>query len=244
VISAYSLQRYRLSRRALRALGNRKVRLEVFLGFPRYPSSLWPSLTAPQRKARVSEWLRDRYRSVVARWELRPIPRLDSVRSPSPFLHADVAARDVPALERRLKGFELRIDAIEGRKPHREPTREPGWIAVRALVAQQLRGETRGLQTVEDRILLVRAWDFEEAEQKLRAEWKAYAEPWISTTGHLVRSKLERIVGWYDLIDDPLDPNGAEVWSSFSKRRLKPQYVWRAAKAASRSRSNSPRIRR
>ncbi len=93
--------------------------------------------------------------------------------------------------------------------------------------AIQVEGETRGLQTVADRFVLVRAWDFKDAERRLARMWKSYAEPYLNAGGQAVRWQLEKIVDVFSLSEDQIDPSGTEVYSSLSQRRLKPEHVWK-----------------
>ena len=111
------------------------------------------------------------------------------------------------------------------RRPRRRQSLQ--WFCVRGRVAIQVEGETTGMQTVEDRFVLVRGASPHDAEQRLRGHWRQYAEPYLNPHGHLVRWRLEAITDIYDILEDQLDPAGIEVYSRLSRRRIKAQFVWR-----------------
>jgi hypothetical protein len=87
-------------------------------------------------------------------------------------------------------------------------------------VAVTIEGQVRGLQTVEDRFVLVRASSFEDAEARLASEWRAYATPYLNSDGNIVRWLLDEIIDVYDVPDDEIRPQGTEVYSKLSARRL------------------------
>jgi hypothetical protein len=106
-------------------------------------------------------------------------------------------------------------------------------------VALQVEGQTSGLQEVEDRFVLVKARSFKDAEERLRPEWERYAQPYINLEGELVRWQLEEVVDVYDVMEDTIDSEGTEVYSSFSFRRMKPEYEWHPS---SRRRAHRPSV--
>jgi hypothetical protein len=91
---------------------------------------------------------------------------------------------------------------------------------VRARVAVTIEGQVRGLQTIEDRFLLVRASSSEDAVARLASEWRAYSRPYLNRDGRIVRWLLDEIIDVYDVPDDEIRPEGTEVYSKLSARRL------------------------
>ena len=142
-------------------------------------------------------------------------------------LSGRIAADHIPDLSSQPGVRLIYVSHVPGhrRRPRR---REPlQWFCVRGRVAIQIEDETEGMQTVEDRFVLVRAASSHDAEQRLRRHWREYAEPYLNPHGHLVRWKLEAITDIYDTAEDHLDSAGVEVYSKLSRRRMKAQFVWR-----------------
>jgi hypothetical protein len=141
-----------------------------------------------------------------------------------------LAASDVNTFLRLVKSrlveaiFLQQVSGLRRRKKRIE--KKPSLYAVRARVAVQVEGQKTGMQTVEDRIILVMARSPDEAEKQLSREWNNYATPCINMRGALVRWHLEKITDVYDTLEETIDPAGTEVYSSLSRRRMKPAYEW------------------
>ena len=99
-------------------------------------------------------------------------------------------------------------------------------------MALQIEGQTKGLQDVEDRIVVVRAYSEDDAVRRLEREWELYAAPYVNTEGLLVRFQMEEILD-VGLLDREIDPAGDEVYSTFSRRRMKPEYEWHPRRSES-----------
>lgn len=82
------------------------------------------------------------------------------------------------------------------------------------------------MQTYEERIVLVMARSFAEAERKVMREFRQYEAPSLNTSGYFYRSVFEAILDTYDVGDDAINPNGTEVFSELKHRRMKPGYEW------------------
>jgi hypothetical protein len=89
------------------------------------------------------------------------------------------------------------VRRVEGlRRSSPKPQEE--WFAVRGRVMIQIEGQKKGLQSYEDRILLVRARTFREAERRALREFVNYAKVLYlnpSVDGSL---KLEKIIDVYE----------------------------------------------
>jgi len=97
---------------------------------------------------------------------------------------------------------------------------------VRGIVAIQIEGRKNGLVGVEDRFVLVKAYDHHDARRRLRNEWSRYAEPYMNSQGYLVRWKLISVRDVYAVMMDSIDPRGTEVYSRLHDERMKPEYRW------------------
>jgi hypothetical protein len=117
------------------------------------------------------------------------------------------------------------LDTIEGRRQKRvRPTL--GWFCVWGVVAIQIEGESHGFLDLEDRLVIVRAYNAEDAQHRLESHWRQYAEPYMNPEGALVRWQLVSVQDVFGLYDDAIDPNGTEVYSRLRKARLRPEHRW------------------
>ena len=77
------------------------------------------------------------------------------------------------------------------------------------------------MQSFEDRIVMVKAVSFEDAEKSLLPEFKEYGMPYLNPDGLMVWWALERILDVYEVGDEKISPQGIEVFFSFSSKAHK-----------------------
>lgn len=136
-------------------------------------------------------------------------------------------ARHVRTIARAQGVSFVHLERVKGRRRHRHTGSQLNWFCVRGLVAVRIEGQLSGMQTVEDRFLLVRALTGDDAERKLEREWREYSVPYLNRGGFLVSWTLEKVIDVYDVVEEHLDPEGVvEVYSSLNQRRLRPEFVW------------------
>ena len=123
------------------------------------------------------------------------------------------------------------VSKIAGLLPRRNPKSTLEWYCVRAFVVIRVEGATSGLQSTEDRFVLVRASSFEDAEKRLRGQWIEYASPYLNSDGRIVSWQLDRVVDVYQTGENHIDPAGTEVYSKLNHRRMRG--VWRPPRTGS-----------
>jgi hypothetical protein len=98
------------------------------------------------------------------------------------------------------------------------------FYCVKMTVAIEVEGQKKGLQTVEDRFVLIKANSFDDAYKKVEKNKKSYAEPYLNPYGELVRWKIESLDDCFSTdinsCEDLNAPEGVEVYSSLRKRKL------------------------
>jgi hypothetical protein len=152
-------------------------------------------------------------------------------------LDAIVPANRVGALARSRHVKFVMVETIQGRRQKFRPSGF-AWYCVWGVVAIQIEGKVKGLLSLEDRLVLLKANDPDDARRRLALEWTRYAEPHMNPDGYLVRWQLVSIQDVYALFDDTIDPRGTEVYSRLRSVRMRPEYRWRPA-AETRSRRAS-----
>jgi len=216
------LDDYEITIDELKALSPKKITYRFFFKSVKIKPLI--PLEPHERSAAIAEYLKKSVISAKKRFNFDTFKpngskkpwAVDAVSDTKTFL-ALIKSRNIESVF---------VKEIGGLRKCRKPGTKPSLYSVRAKVAIQVEGQTSGLQTVEDRIITVMAKSFDDAEKKLTKEWKDYAEPYLNTSGELVRWHLEEVVDVYDVSEDEIDPDGTEVYSSFSKRRMKPEYEW------------------
>jgi len=104
------------------------------------------------------------------------------------------------------------------------------FFCVKMTVSIQVEGFTTGIQSCEDRYVLVKALTVEEAYKKVKKQEKKYGEPYLNSDQRLVRWKIESYDDCYatDItsIDDFNKPEGVEVFSKLRGRKLNKERAW------------------
>lgn len=222
--SVYWLDEFGLSLNQLTSLGSLKVELHVYL---RHIDEKRLFRFKPSQRA---ERIEEHYESLLSRvkknWRDGPIQISWTRRQPRGF-SASVEARHVSRLLRMPEIGSIWLNEIPGRKRKSVKPKEC-WFAVQARFAIQVEGQTSGLQTYEERIVMVKAFSFEDAERRLQPEFKEYGTPYLNPYGFMARWKFERVLDVYEIGDEKIDPRGIEVFSVLKRRRVKPEFAWRA----------------
>ena len=104
------------------------------------------------------------------------------------------------------------------------------FFCVKMTVSIQVEGFTKGMQSIEERLVLVKALTIESAYNKVKKQERKYAEPYLNSDARLVRWKIESYDDCYDTgitsIDDFNKPEGVEVFSILSSRKITSDRVW------------------
>ena len=161
---------------------------------------------------------------VRTNWVDGPLEINSTRRQPRGF-SASIESRHVSRLLRMPEIGSIWLDKIPGRKRSTLRPKER-WFAVQARFGIQVEGQTTGLQSYEDRIVIVRAINLEDAEKKVQPRFKQYATPYLNSRGFMVRWAYERILDVYEIIDEKIDTPGTEIFSVLARRRMKPEYRW------------------
>jgi hypothetical protein len=215
----HGLDAFGLDLAGLKRLGDRSTRIQLHLEtYDLTPSilALRPSERNRRLAAKAARWMA----AIHRRFPERQF-EIGSVQTPPAFVDATVAAREVPTLAAMRGVSSVGVSAVEGLRRRKQPPALE-WYCVRALVVVEVEGKVRGVQTTEDRFVLLKASSFKDAERRLRPQWREYAQPYLNSEGEQVRWKLEKVVDVYATGDRKIDPRGAEVYSKLSARRMKP----------------------
>ena len=224
------LAEFGLTLRTLKTLGQLQVDVEVALS----PKMYDPRLIKLPRAARAALYRSLKKRSishVLKIWPTQQVELRGDKDFPSSF-KSTVAAKLIPALAKDKEIDWIELLRVPGRRKRRVTfPRVLSWFAVRALVAIEIEGQKKGMQTTEDRILLVKAYSEPDAIRRLRDEWKRYEVPGLIDGGYLHRWKKQKIVNTYKLFDSEINPKGTEINSRIDRNRMKPEYTWEPFKA-------------
>ncbi len=226
------LERFGLTRAALRRLGSRSVSAEVHI---RIPPFVYPSMAEFRRLARKTPHER---RSLVRRWRTREHQRL---RREIPFatsevmrfngdpigLRLTIAAQSVHKLLRLRHAGSIRIQRIAGMRPALGTRVSAQLYAVKARFGFQVESQRKGMQLYEDRIVVLSARSEKEARERAVRRFATEHSPYLSTSGHFLRWSFEGILDVCEAPDREFQAQGTEVYYSYRKRRFTRKHAWR-----------------
>ena len=124
----------------------------------------------------------------------------------------------------------ISIESIQG-ITRKESVPESCFWSIKARFAIQIENKTGGLQKYEDRLMLVKAVDEEDAQRKLLPSFESYTVPYLNSAGLLVRWQFEKFLDAYSTdvisLEAFLHDEGVEVFSELGNRKLKPGTEWK-----------------
>jgi hypothetical protein len=223
----HGLDEFGLDIKKLTKLGTLPITVRIH--FKYLNASKLFSLPPSERKQRIETWYKDVYFDVIRKLpapKIEPFKATNKKESPRGIV-AILEAKKFHSLLKIPNLEFISIDKIPGYK-RRKPVRVEvdQWFAVQARFAIQIEGQTKGMQTYEDRILLVKATSANKAEKKLLREFKEYSKPYLNSDGYMVRWMFEKVLDTYRLFDDEILGEGTEVFSVMKNRKMKPEYQW------------------
>lgn len=222
------LEDYRLTKNGLLKLAERAVVFSVQLAGVRI-EELKP-LSPKRRDATLRAALKSQLARLVRRFPEAALRSRDPKKG-SWTLDGALPANQISRLASQPEVAYVDIIAVAGRSRRGQPAGQ-GWFCVWGVVAVQVEGKRSGMVTIEDRFVLVKASDDQDAVNRLRPLWETYGEPYLNPHGYFVRWQLVEIADVYPLFDDTLSPLGTEVYSRLRERRMKAEYSWNGRDSA------------
>lgn len=144
-------------------------------------------------------------------------------------LDGTLPAREVSKVANTPGVDHVYVTRISGLRQKRA-RRNPGWFCVWGRIAIQIEGKRQGLIDVEDRLVLVKAMNHQQAKAKLSRKWREYSKPYLNVDGEMVRWKLTEVQDVYELFEDEIDSKGTEVYSRLRRQRMRASDRWIPAK--------------
>lgn len=227
------LDKFGLTKGDLPRLRNRHARIRIYFSGCRVTRdvlSLSPKLRSDYLDLKSG-------RQMLAFRKLFPklSPRLSDPKGP--LQHSSLIVRvslsDAQRIANAPMVQSVGVVAIEGlrRRTRFVPL---SWYCVRALVAIQVEGQTKGRQAIEDRFVVVKARSMSDAEKRLKKHWQEYGDPYLNSDGLAARWNFEKVIDVYEMVPTEIDSAGTEVYSSLSARKFKSNDVWRPRKRSGR----------
>lgn len=202
-----------------------KLMVRIHLKYPDYEDIL--HLQPKERIKIIRQRKRKLYKDFLGEIDKREFKRIGSKISPS-GLEIFCAKKEILNLknDKRIANVSILTKQLDNE------VKIERYYSVKARFAIQIENRTKGIQTYEDRILLMKAKNGEDAKRKLVKKFKNYEEPYLNPYGELVRWKFEEFIDLYETVyssmDDMLsdEKEGIEVFSVLKTRKLNTDRSW------------------
>jgi len=230
------LERFGLNEASFGRLGGRKVQAYVQLRTFDVTAAirkLRPSMRFRYMAGRVERWiesLRRLHPHVSFRAKTGKFAGARRWSELPSSLEARGSAREISAIANAAGVRSIYVAKVAGRRHRPSPKAALDWYCVRAFVVICVERAKSGLQSTEERFMLVRARSFEDAKRRLRQQWCEYATPYLNSESLMVSWQLDHVIDVYQTSEEEIDPAGTEVYSKLSKRRMRQKYIWRPGK--------------
>jgi|SRR4030095_9062801 len=222
----YGLTYYQLVK-----LCNKKINVTIDLKYPKY-ERFYP-FSPEVRENKINEILQNEYKRLLKLVPNKNYKRKGSKKNPR-GIDIELKASEIKFFKNKTFIDRIWIRKIEGIKKKKQ-RKEKLWFAVRAIFSIQIEGFKGGLHQYEDRIIILKAYNHEDARRVAEKEFKEYGDdPYLNTDMRMVRWHYEKITDIFEMLstmyNDKFDPKGTEVYSQFRMRKLKPEYEWQPIK--------------
>jgi hypothetical protein len=197
--------------------------------YVKYPNwKMVAKLNLPDRKKFRDEFLKANFQKLIDKKYFDTYELVGTKRRPS-GVKAKLTLASILKLTKQTFIDNIFIYQIEGAK---EKPDKPiyNFFCVKMTVSIQVEGFTKGMQSCEDRYVLVKASSVESAYTKVKKQGKQYGEPYLNSDARLVRWKIESYDDCFatDItsIDDFNKPEGVEVFSKLKSRKITSDRTW------------------
>lgn len=231
-LSIYNLDDYGLTYEKFLKLKN-IVRVDIQLKYPKQ-ESFFP-YKPEDRRIKINEFLKQEHERLV---KILPHEKYKTIKVAKGHRAVEIEILPIEIKKFEHKSFidSVWIREIKGLNKKAKKTinkKQKSWHNVNAIFTIQIEGTKGGLQRYEERMLLVKAYNYEDAEKVAKKEFKEYGEyKYLNENMQIVRWYFDKIVDIYevDIYDDKPDPKGTEIYSKLRWRKSIPENEWHPIK--------------
>jgi hypothetical protein len=226
IAEIYGLQDYGLTIKSFRNLGHRKVKIRCDI-----KEINWKSLFkyAPaKRKEQLLEWYGGHFQKLNDKW---PVDNLKGSEGTSIPYHVTsvLLPQDVLKIRRFPEVARVWIKNINGLP--KAKMKQESWYSIEAEFIAQIEGQTKGFQTHERTVIIVKENTEKRAKQKAMKEFRLKEAIYLNTDYKMVRWAFQRIIGISNLyVIRGCDLDGEEVFYEWKEKRIKPELEWHPMK--------------
>lgn len=207
------------------------TKFQIKISFTYYPDveglKVYP---VEQRRVLLGQYYRDQLKVVKANYPTRDY-QIEGTRRIPRGITGQLTGQQLSELESNQQIKWLSVEQVEGLEKIEKPSIPepdacplPMYYSVQGLFVAQFDDLdiNSGVQLTEERVVLVKAMDQDEAKKKAQTEFDKYSEwEYFTSSHHFVKWKFLKILDMYDVGVSGIDPEGTEIYSIWKRRKLK-----------------------
>lgn len=189
----------------------------------------------PETRKKIWEaTLQKAYASLKKDFKLKNPRIISGTRKQPSTVIGRIPLKSVFSLTDKNYFYNIRIRSIEGVAAKKVKQVAPAaatnsYFSVKARFGILIEGVTSGLQTYEDRVVLIKATHENEAEKKAIELLPTLEKPYLNGDKQFEWYKFEKILNIIEYSDiDTIEPfsDGMEIYYEWKNRRMKPENAW------------------
>lgn len=199
----------------------RTVELKIYLKHPTLKSII--NYRPVERKKKITEYLIKNYSRLIKTKLFNDYELIGNKKRPA-GIKTKMDFSLLPKLEKLNYIERVFINKISNARKV-NPKESEHFYCIKMTVAIEIEGIKKGIQTVEERFVLIKAKSFENAYKKVERQKTKYVQPYLNSQGQIVKWNIESFDDCYRTdaitIEDFNNPEGVEVYSKLKTRRIK-----------------------
>lgn len=185
-------------------------------------------LLPTERKKRIDLELSERFRELTHRISEKEYSLLGTKKRPRGIkttLTLD-ALKDISTFDCIWHIFINKISSAKKKRVRASKS----FYCIKMTVAIEIEGLEKGMQTFEERFVIVKAKSQDDAYLKMEKQKKSYGKPYLNSDCRQVRWRVESFDDCYETgvikLSEFNNPEGVEVFSKLKSRKLTPERIW------------------
>ncbi|WP_158861006.1 DUF4288 domain-containing protein [Lunatibacter salilacus] len=183
------------------------------------------------RKVIIKTTLQKSYASLKKDFKLKNSKIILGTRVEPRVINDKIILKSVFSLKDKTYVKHLVINSIEGVEAKEVSQAAPTdrYFSVKARFGILIEGQTNGLQTYEESIILIKAANENEAEERANVLLPESEKPYLGSEKRFVWFRFEEVLnvtGYMDIPRIEPDLEGTEVYYEWKKRKLPPENTW------------------
>jgi len=205
----------------------RFVDIKIYLKYP--DEEKFRHFEPKERVKKIDEYFRESLKQLIALHLFKNHEKIGTKKRPR-GVKTTVKYNLLKSLG-KLDYIEIFIDAIADAVKMEDSSQNTSrYYAIKMTVVIEIEGLLSKKQSIEERIVVIRALSFQEAYDKLEKNKDNYTTTYLNPNGHFVRWRIESFDDCYSTdaltIKDFDNPDGVEVYSKLKSRKSKQQIAW------------------